>query len=125
MHLCENLRIRHAQGNLFPSADADRPLSNMAMLELVRGMIGRGFTVHGFRSTFRDWCRERTNFPREIAELALAHANKDKTERAYASGAAIERRRRLMEAWAKFCTSTAAPSGEVVPLQRGGAAEAA
>jgi integrase len=112
-------------GYLFPGAQADRPLSNMAMLELVRGMIGMGFTVHGFRSTFRDWCREQTNFPREIAELALAHANKDKTERAYARGGAVERRRRLMESWAKFCMSSVAHKGKVVPLHGRGAAEAA
>ena len=56
-------------------------------------MKGNGYTVHGFRSAFRDWCREQTNFPRELAELALAHVNNDKTERAYARGAAVERRR--------------------------------
>jgi integrase len=69
-------------GHLFPGAQEGRPLSNMAMLELVRGTIGKGYTVHGFRSAFRDWCREQTNFPRELAELALAHVNKDKTEEA-------------------------------------------
>jgi len=90
---------------LFPGARAGRPLSNMAMLELVRGTTGDGYTVHGFRSTFRDWCREQTNFPRELAELTLAHINKDKTEAAYARGAAVERRRELMDGWAKFCTS--------------------
>jgi integrase len=90
-------------GHLFPGAQAGRSLSNMAMLELVRGIIGNGYTVHGFRSTFRDWCREQTNFPRELAELALAHANKDKTEAAYARGAAVERRRQLMDEWARFC----------------------
>jgi integrase len=110
-------------GLLFPSAQAGRPLSNMAMLELVRGTMGNGYTVHGFRSAFRDWCREQTNSPRELAELALAHVNKDKTEEAYARGPAIERRRRLMVAWAKFCTSGAASGARVVPLR--GRAEAA
>lgn len=108
-------------GYLFPSAQVSRPLSNMAMLELVRGIRGHGYTVHGFRSTFRDWCREQTNFPREIAELALAHANKDKTEAAYARGGAIERRRRLMDAWAEYCVSGAAGGAKVVPLRRRGA----
>jgi integrase len=92
-------------GLLFLGAQADRPLSNMAMLELVRGIIGNGYTVHGFRSTFRDWCREQTSFPRELAELALAHINKDKTEAAYARGAAVKRRRQLMNEWAQFCLS--------------------
>jgi integrase len=92
-------------GYLFPGAYAGRPLSNMAMLELLRGTVGNGYTVHGFRSTFRDWCREQTNFPRELAELALAHVNKDKTEAAYARGAAVERRRQLMDGWARFCAS--------------------
>jgi integrase len=108
-------------GYLFPGAQASRPLSNMAMLELVRGIRGHGYTVHGFRSAFRDWCREKTNFPREIAELALAHANKDKTEAAYARGPATERRRRLMEAWAEYCMSDTAVGATVVQLQgRGG-----
>ena len=88
------------------SRRASRPTPvEMAMLELVRGMIGNGYTVHGFRSTFRDWCREQTNFPRELAELTLAHVNKDKTEAAYARGAAVERRRQLMDEWAEFCAS--------------------
>ena len=64
---------------LFPGARKGKPLSNMAMLELLRGIDG-SLTVHGFRSSFRDWCAERSNFPREIAEAALAHTLKDKTE---------------------------------------------
>jgi len=88
---------------IFAGARVGKPLSNMAMLELVRGMIGNGVTVHGFRSAFRDWCRERTNYPREIVELALAHVNKDKTEAAYARGDAVEKRRAIMQAWADFC----------------------
>ncbi len=68
---------------VFPGAKANRPLSDQAMLELVRGMIGKGYTVHGFRSSFRDWTKEQTNFPREIAELALAHVVADKSEAAY------------------------------------------
>lgn len=114
------LRPSTDDGYLFPSGQASRPLSNMAMLELVRGIKGHGYTVHGFRSAFRDWCREKTNFPREIAELALAHANKDKTEAAYARGPAIERRRRLMEAWSEYCMSDTTVGATVVPLRRRG-----
>jgi integrase len=74
-------------------------------------------TVHGFRSTFRDWAAECTNFPREIAEAALAHVLRDKTEAAYQRGDMLERRRMLMQAWAKFCTSGAI-SGKVLPLRK-------
>jgi integrase len=60
-------------------------------------------TVHGFRSSFRDWCGEKTHHPREIAEAALAHLSGDETERAYRRGDALEKRRDLMEAWAIYC----------------------
>jgi integrase len=60
-------------------------------------------TVHGFRSSFRDWAGEATSFPRELAEAALAHVAGDATERAYRRGDALEKRRALMEAWAAFC----------------------
>ena len=71
---------RERGGYVFPGAKAKAPLSNMAMLELLRGMDGNGFTVHGFRSTFRDWAGDRTNFAREVIEHALAHQIKDKAE---------------------------------------------
>ncbi|MER8662850.1 integrase arm-type DNA-binding domain-containing protein [Mesorhizobium sp. M1148] len=91
---------------LFPGARTGKPLSNMAMLELLRGMEGmRGLTVHGFRSTFRDWAAERSNFPREIAEAALAHVLSDKTEAAYQRGDLLEKRRKLMTAWAGFAAT--------------------
>ena len=90
-------------------------LSNMAMLALLRGMIENGLTVHGFRSSFRDWAGESTNFPREIAEAALAHVLPDKTEAAYRRGDALEKRRRLMDAWARFCAKPITP-GDVVPI---------
>ena len=71
-------------------------------------------TVHGFRSSFRDWAAERSSFPREILEAALAHAIESKTEAAYRRGDALQKRRLLMTAWAAFCETT--PSGAVVPL---------
>lgn len=102
--------------HVFPGAKADKPLSNMAMLELLRGMDGTDeLTVHGFRSTFRDWAAEQTNFPRDIAEAALAHVIGDKTEAAYRRGDALEKRRKLMIAWAKFCGEKPA-TGNVVPM---------
>lgn len=91
-------------GFLFVGARKGKPLSNMAMLELLRGMRGKGPTVHGFRSAFRDWAAERTNYPREVAEAALAHMVGDKVEAAYRRGDLFEKRRRLMRDWAKFCT---------------------
>lgn len=88
---------------VFPGAKRGKPLSNMAMLELLQGMGGtEGLTVHGFRSTFRDWAAERSRCPREIAEAALAHVVKDKTEAAYQRGDLLEKRRRLMAAWGAF-----------------------
>ena len=62
-----------------------------------------GVTIHGFRSTFRDWAGEETHFPREIAEAALAHVIGDKAEQPYRRGDALEKRRALMDAWASFC----------------------
>jgi integrase len=75
-----------------------------------------GVTVHGFRSAFRDWCGEATSFPRELAEAALAHVAGDATERAYRRGDALEKRRKLMEAWANFCEPRA--DSNVVHLAR-------
>jgi integrase len=99
---------------VFPGGKANRPLSNMAFLMLLRRM-GRGdLTAHGFRSTFSDWCSERTNFPAEVREMALAHTVSDKVEAAYRRGDLFEKRRQVMEAWAKF--ATAAPGGNVVPI---------
>jgi len=87
---------------VFMGATRDRPLSNMAMLELVRGMHN-GLTVHGFRSTFRDWAAEQTAYPHEMCEIALAHAVGNKVEAAYRRGDMMEKRRRLMADWAKYC----------------------
>jgi integrase len=81
---------------------AERPLSNMAMLKLLERM-GQELTVHGFRSTFRDWCAERTAYPRDVAEMALAHTIKNQTEAAYRRGELFEKRRRLMSDWSKYC----------------------
>ncbi len=75
----------------------------MALLMLLRRMGHDDLTAHGFRSTFRDWAAERTNFPSEVAEMALAHAVGDKVEAAYRRGDLFERRRRIMAEWAKFC----------------------
>jgi len=65
--------------------------------------FGLPFTVHGFRSSFRDWAGEQTEFPRDVAEMALAHAIRDKTEAAHRRGALIEKRRLMMKEWAEYC----------------------
>ena len=74
----------------------------MAMLSLLRRMNSAA-TTHGFRSSFRDWVGDKTNFPGELAELALAHKVGDATEQAYRRGDGFEKRRRIMDAWARFC----------------------
>ena len=96
---------------LFPGARTERPLSNMAMLELLRGMRP-GLTVHGFRSSFRDWANS-TSFPRDTIEMCLAHAVENEVEAAYRRSDMIEKRRRVMDAWAKFCARGG--NGLIVP----------
>lgn len=90
---------------IFPGAKRDRPQSPMAFTMLLRRMELGHFTPHGFRSSFRDWVGDETTFPRELAEAALAHTVGDETERAYRRSDALARRRKLMEAWASYCTS--------------------
>jgi integrase len=119
---------------VFRGAKPGRPLSNMAMLELIRRMNaerqvvglpkwtdpkqgGRDVVPHGFRSSFRGWAAERTNFAREVAEAALAHVDGDETERAYQRGDLFDKRRRLMNAWAEFCDKPVS-AGTVAPLRK-------
>lgn len=98
---------------VFPGQTAKHPLSNMAFLMTLRRM-GRDFTAHGFRSSFRNWASEKTNLPREVCEMALAHTLKDKTEAAYNRTDLFEKRRKLMDAWAAFAT---APAAKVVRIR--------
>lgn len=88
---------------VFPGGKAHAGLSNNALLATLHRMNRKGLTAHGFRSTFRDWCAEQTNYPREVAEMALAHAVGDKVEAAYRRGDLFEKRKHLMDAWAKYC----------------------
>ncbi len=93
-------------------------LSNAAMTAVLKRMGRNDITVHGFRSTFHDWAAETTAFPNEVTEMALAHAIGNKTEAAYRRGDLLDKRRKLMEAWAKFCTTAKpAAAGTVVPLR--------
>jgi integrase len=99
---------------VFPGRSNDKPMSNMVLLMMVRRQKA-DCTVHGFRSAFRDWASECTNFAREICEAALAHIVKDKTEAAYRRGDLFEKRRELMATWAAFVAATEA---DVIPLRR-------
>ncbi len=102
---------------VFPGQRKGKPLSVMAM-DMVLRRMNEAVTVHGFRSSFRDWCGEASTFPREIAEAALAHVVGDETERAYRRGDALEKRRRLMIAWANFCEPR--KPGNVITLKAAG-----
>lgn len=95
-HLAE-----HKMSDYVFTGRANKPMSNMAMAMLLRDMVPN-VTVHGMRSAFRDWAGEKTHFPRDVAEMALAHKVGDQTERAYRRGDALEKRRELMDEWAKF-----------------------
>lgn len=96
---------------IFPGHRRNAPLSDMSLTAVLRRM-GRGdITVHGFRSTFRDWCAEAAgnSFSREVCEHALAHSLPSKVEAAYRRGDLLEKRILLMQAWANYCMSAAAP----------------
>jgi integrase len=105
---------------VFPGAREHRGLSNMSLLEALRGLRPDAeLTVHGFRSSFRDWAAERTSFASEVVEMALAHTVADRVEAAYRRGDLLEKRRRLAEAWSRFCLSDAAGRGRIVGIGEG------
>lgn len=97
-----SLKQKQISDYVFPGQRKGRPLSASAMEMLLRRLKADQFTVHGFRSSFRDWAGDRTSFPRDIAEAALAHRIGDATELAYRRADALDKRRKLMEAWSKF-----------------------
>lgn len=104
------------KGYVFPGAREGRPLSNMAMTMVLRRLEHPELTVHGFRSTFRDWCAEETHYPNIVAEQALAHTVGDKVEAAYRRGDLLDKRRAMMEDWATYCASSNT-SDNVIPLR--------
>jgi len=108
-----DLHVLRTSEYVFPGLKRGRPLSNMA-LEAVLRRVNVEATVHGFRSAFRDWAGERTHFPRELAEAALAHLVGDAVERAYRRGDALEKRRQLMSVWTDFIGRS--PEERVVPF---------
>ena len=115
--LVERMRLLRQDDFVFPSERIGRPLSNMAMLALLARMGREDLTSYGFRATFRTWAADRTAFPREVVEAALAHVVGSKVEAAYQRGDLFEKRRRLMDDWTTYClTPSAALSGDIIAL---------
>jgi integrase len=99
---------------VFPGQHKERPLSKKAMELMLRRMKIENTTVHGFRSSFRDWGGNETSYPRDLIETALAHVIGNETEQAYRRSDALEKRRKLMEAWAEYCEPGS--RGNIIPL---------
>ena len=109
-----------ADGHVFPGGKPGQSLSNMAFLMLLRRMGHAELTAHGFRATFKTWASERTGFQNEIVEASLAHVVGSKVEQAYRRGDMFEKRRRLMQQWATFCTTVPAQAtaSNVAPIRQ-------
>lgn len=115
--IVETMGATRQGDHVFAGPTAGAPLGRMALLDqLARMGRARDVTPHGFRSSFRDWCAERTSFPAEVAEMALAHTIGDRVEAAYRRGDLFQKRRQLMDAWARFC-ATPLVTGRVVPIR--------
>lgn len=104
------------EGYVFPGAKEGKPLSDMSLTAVLRRMDRNEITIHGFRSTFRDWAAESTAYPGEMVEMALAHTIGNKVEAAYRRGDLFEKRRRLMQDWCDFCDRKGATAGNVIPI---------
>ncbi len=117
MAVVEALKQTRTGDHVFPGGKTGRPLSNMAMLVLLRRMNRSDLTVHGFQSSFRDWAAEQTAYPNEVVEMALAHAVGNKVEAAYRRGDLFEKRRRLMDEWAAYCEAPNS-GGKIVPIRQ-------
>jgi integrase len=101
---------------VFPGGKPGKTLSNSGMIAVLKRMGRTDITVHGFRSTFRDWCAETTAYPSDVVEMALAHSISNRTEAAYRRGDLFEKRRKLMNEWARYCGKDQR-SGKVIPLK--------
>jgi integrase len=115
--IAEQQKVREGDF-VFAGNKAGRPLGPNAMTSVLRRIGRTELTVHGFRSTFRDWAAEQTNFPREVCEMALAHTVSDKVEAAYRRGDMFQKRRQLMTAWGQYCAMPVKSGETVVALQR-------
>lgn len=117
MAVLEGMKAVRQSDYIFPGARPLKPLSNMACLAVLDRMNERErVVVHGFRSSFWDWCAERTTFPHHVAEMALAHVIANKAEAAYRRGDLFQKRRLMMDAWAKHCAKTSV--GSVVAIRK-------
>jgi integrase len=124
--LCERaIELLQAQPRerayVFVGARAGKPLSDGAMRDMLLAMVGQTATVHGFRSSFRDWAAERTSYPNHVAEMALAHSIGNAVEKAYRRGDLFEKRQQLMKAWGAYCTSEPKARADNVVTIRAGA----
>jgi integrase len=115
--LAEQQKVREGEF-VFAGSKVGRPLGPNAMTSVLRRIGWCGLTVHGFRSTFRDWTAERSNFPQEVCEMALAHAISNQVEAAYRRGDLFAKRRQLMEAWGQYCAMPINAGEKVAVLQR-------
>ncbi len=106
-------QLGDGSGLVFPGTQYGKPLSDMTLSKLVKG-LGFKADVHGFRTSFKTWTQEQTNFPREVSEMALAHSIKDKAEAAYARSDLFEKRRKLMDSWCQYLNTK---RGDVVQLK--------
>jgi integrase len=105
-------------GFVFPGRNIHKPLSKMGLISILNRMGRRDITVHGFRSSFRDWAAEQTHYPREIVEIALAHVSGDRVELAYRRSDLFEKRQKLMDAWARYCLTpkTEKEAGKILKI---------
>jgi integrase len=120
MAILDEMGVARQSDYVFPGRGTGSAVSHTAFSDQLKA-LGYDVTAHGFRSTFRDWAAERTNFPNEVAEMALAHSVGDKVEAAYRRGDLFEKRRQLAAAWAKFCASGVTAEARVVPIRRANA----
>jgi len=103
---------------VFPGFKPGQPIGADALRELIKKLAGDAVTVHGLRSTFRDWAADCTLFPNELVEMALSHAIPSATEKAYRRGNMFDKRRKLMDAWAAYCAKVETDTAKVVALAR-------
>jgi integrase len=115
LEIIADMQKKGTEGCVFPGPKPKKPLSTMAMAMLLRRMKAE-ITVHGFRSSFRDWASETTGFPHEVCEMTLAHVVANKAEAAYRRGDLFEKRRKLMIAWAGYCAAPKA--AKIIPLRQ-------
>ena len=116
--LLEHMRAEKVGSYIFPGRGLDKPLDASTCRLMLKHMGMGDATVHGFRSTFRDWAAEETHYPNHVAEMALAHEIGSAVEAAYRRGDLIEKRKALMTDWANYATAPPADAGNVVPMKR-------